>query len=173
MHLASTIRQERTMRTSATHRPSPAPSVAAAHARREAMDPTGHETDLDSLRQRLLARRRAIIERVARIYTGLGDLDHSPPSEVEEGAQELNQARLVARLGQHGRAEVEAIDLAIARMDRGQYGVCESCREPIEVERLEVLPTARLCATCAEANERSARVRSQMTDPDVPDDVES
>jgi DnaK suppressor protein len=124
---------------------------------------------LDALRQRLLARRRAIIDRVARTDSALGDLEHAPPAEVEEEAQELNQARLVARLGQHGRAEIEAIDTALARMERGEYGSCEDCEEPIDVERLAVLPTARLCTTCAEAHERSARIRAQISDTDAGD----
>jgi len=135
----------------------------------ETRDPTSM---LEVLRERLLARRRAIMDRVARTDSALDELDHSVPSEVEEEAQELNQARLVARLGQHGRAEIEAIDTAITRMERGDYGSCGDCEEPIDIERLEVLPTARLCTTCAEANERSARARAQMVDSDASDDVE-
>ena len=54
--------------------------------------------------------------------------------------------------------------------------ITQSGRNPdprlIDIERLEVLPTARLCTTCAEANERSARARAQMVDSDASDDVE-
>jgi RNA polymerase-binding transcription factor DksA len=127
-------------------------------------------TDLSDLRERLLARRHAIIARVARADDALGQLDAEHPAEFEEEAQDRNQARLVARLTQHGRAEIEAIDLAIARMERGEYGSCEGCEEPIDVERLEVLPTARLCTTCAETNERRARLRAQSTADDEEDD---
>lgn len=130
-------------------------------------------TVLEDLRHRLMDRRRAIMDRVARTDVVLGQLDADHPAEVEEEAQELNQARLVARLGQHGRAEIEAIDTAITRMERGDYGSCEDCEEPIDVERLEVLPTARLCTTCAEANERNARIRAQMSHADEVDDDEA
>ena len=117
------------------------------------------DTTIDTLRQRLLARRNAIIGRVARTQDVPGEFDERL-SEVEEEAQELNQMRLLAQLGDRGRAEIDAIDIAIARMDRGEYGSCEACEEPIEIARLEVLPTARLCTTCAEANERGARMRA-------------
>ena len=120
------------------------------------------ETVIDTLRHRLLARRAAIIGRVARTEDLLGQLDESQPSEVEEEAQELNQARLVAQLGERGRAEIDAIDGAITRIDRGEYGICETCEEPIDVARLEVLPTARWCTTCAEANERRAHLRANL-----------
>ncbi len=115
---------------------------------------------IDALRQRLLARRSAIIGRVARTQDVPGEFDERP-AEVEEEAQELNQTRLLVQLGDRGRAELDAIDVAIERMERGEYGSCEECEEPIEVARLEVLPTARLCTTCAEASERGARTRAQ------------
>ena len=46
----------------------------------------------------------------------------------------------------------------VRRAERGDYGRCETCGDPIEIERLEVLPTARLCTTCAEATERDAKM---------------
>ena len=120
-------------------------------------------TVIDSLRQRLLDRRRAIVGRVARTDDVLGELDQSTPAEAEEEAQELNQARIVAQLGQRSRAELDAIDVAIDLMERGDYGFCEECEEPIDVARLEVLPTARACTTCAEARERRARAMAHVT----------
>ena len=133
------------------------------------MDNDTNDITIDALRQRLLARRSAIIGRVARTQDVPGEFDERP-AEVEEEAQELNQTRLLAQLGDRGRAEIDAIDVAIERMERGEYGSCESCEEPIDVARLEVLPTARLCTTCAEANERGARMRAPITS--VLDEVE-
>jgi RNA polymerase-binding protein DksA len=120
-----------------------------------------NDTVIDTLRQRLLARRSAIIGRVARTQDVPGEFEERP-AEVEEEAQELNQTRLLAQLGDRGRAEIDAIDVAIERMERGEYGSCEACEEPIDVARLEVLPTARLCTTCAEASERGARMHAPV-----------
>ncbi len=44
-----------------------------------------------------------------------------------------------------------AIDEALVRLQRGEYGRCESCGGEIERERLEALPTARTCRDCAAA----------------------
>ena len=54
--------------------------------------------------------------------------------------------------GQRTLAEVEA---AIHRMDRGTYGVCESCEERIPEVRLGALPWARYCVKCAERRRRN------------------
>jgi DnaK suppressor protein len=43
------------------------------------------------------------------------------------------------------------IDNALAKFDGGSYGLCEQCGEPIGDARLEAMPAARLCITCASA----------------------
>jgi DnaK suppressor protein len=43
---------------------------------------------------------------------------------------------------------VTEIDAALAKIDRGKYGVCEGCGELIPRLRLEALPYARLCMAC-------------------------
>ena len=35
------------------------------------------------------------------------------------------------------------------RIEKGEYGICESCGDPIPLARLEVLPYATLCVACA------------------------
>ncbi|HHX44338.1 MAG TPA: hypothetical protein GX714_10190 [Chloroflexi bacterium] len=41
------------------------------------------------------------------------------------------------------------IERAMARLEKGQYGVCEECGARIEPERLEAVPYTTLCITCA------------------------
>jgi len=58
------------------------------------------------------------------------------------------------------RAEIEAlagtltetlgeIEEALHKFDTGTYGRCERCGGPIADARLEAMPAARLCITCA------------------------
>jgi RNA polymerase-binding transcription factor len=58
----------------------------------------------------------------------------------ERGHIEALKARMTLRL-----ADVEA---ALARIDSGAYGVCESCGGPIGEARLEAMPDATLCVAC-------------------------
>jgi DnaK suppressor protein len=44
---------------------------------------------------------------------------------------------------------VKEIDQALARIDAGSYGRCESCGEPIPADRLRALPWAGLCVPCS------------------------
>ena len=41
------------------------------------------------------------------------------------------------------------VDTALAKMEAGTYGHCESCGDEIAEARLEAMPAARLCMACA------------------------
>ena len=45
---------------------------------------------------------------------------------------------------------------ALARLEAGSYGDCETCRQPIPVERLEIFPAATACVRCQSTRERRA-----------------
>ena len=64
------------------------------------------------------------------------------------------QAQAMAQAsGQRREAMLRDIAAALKRIDEGDYGICESCDEPINPRRLEVDPTVRLCIDCASASE--------------------
>lgn len=52
---------------------------------------------------------------------------------------------------------VRDIEAALARMDAGRYGTCETCRDDVPLERLEILPMAALCMPCARAQHAGRR----------------
>jgi DnaK suppressor protein len=60
---------------------------------------------------------------------------------AERGEAEALAGELMEALG-----EVEA---AIARLAEGTYGRCERCGQPIAPARLEAMPAARRCISCA------------------------
>lgn len=70
----------------------------------------------------------------------------------EVGASEDSAARRAvdAELERAAQWALDETQDALRRMDEGTYGTCTSCREPIAVERLEVIPHARFCPGCQE-----------------------
>ena len=69
--------------------------------------------------------------------TGQTDVD----SLLEREVAEASAAR--------ARHAIEDIDDALARMEAGTYGLCESCGRPVALERLEAIPHARFCVVHA------------------------
>lgn len=51
------------------------------------------------------------------------------------------------------RHQLMEIEYALARIESGQFGICEETQEPIEVERLRAIPWTRLCIEGAEIRE--------------------
>jgi RNA polymerase-binding protein DksA len=47
------------------------------------------------------------------------------------------------------RETLDDVERAIRKLDEGTYGTCEGCGQPIAEARLEAMPTARRCITCA------------------------
>jgi RNA polymerase-binding transcription factor DksA len=43
---------------------------------------------------------------------------------------------------------LDAIDAALARLEAGTYGTCNTCNEPIPYGRLIVMPEATHCVGC-------------------------
>lgn len=48
------------------------------------------------------------------------------------------------------------VDAALARMDHGNFGICESCKGTIDPERLLSDPLSRVCLSCLSEDERRA-----------------
>lgn len=55
-------------------------------------------------------------------------------------------------------ATLQQIDAALERLEKGRYGMCGDCGEPIADARLRVLPFALRCTRCEGARE-AARSR--------------
>ncbi len=69
------------------------------------------------------------------------------------GAKTYEREREIA-LTLNARDLVAQNERAIARIDAGTYGVCESCHKPIGKERLQAFPRATLCVACKQKEER-------------------
>jgi DnaK suppressor protein len=48
-------------------------------------------------------------------------------------------------------AKLRDVERALAKLDEGTYGVCDSCGESIGTERLGAIPWATRCVRCASA----------------------
>ena len=73
--------------------------------------------------------------------------------EVDQATSDAEQSMRM-RLRNRERLYLKKIDEALARIEEGIFGLCECCEEPIEMRRLEARPTATLCVSCKEEEER-------------------
>lgn len=108
------------------------------------------------LRQRLREERRDLLLRVVRLRDERDTLPQREP-EMEEDARLLREAERIERMDARSKRRLDEIDDALARLDAGTLGLCDSCGEPIEPRRLQAEPTTKLCIRCAEQRELEQR----------------
>jgi DnaK suppressor protein len=104
----------------------------------------------EEIRRRLTERRAEIEERLGRVAVDVRHGRQPLDADFEEQAVERENDEVLAALDDSMRAELAQLDAALARVERGEYGVCESCGQQIAAARLAALPYAVRCVRCAE-----------------------
>ena len=82
-----------------------------------------------------------------RLTDSAGDDQADTGTKTGEREQEITIANNLAE-------RVTQVERALERLDEGGYGWCEKCGNAIPVERLAAFPSATLCVTCKQLEER-------------------
>jgi DnaK suppressor protein len=95
---------------------------------------------LEAERERLTAQLRDLHAAEGTFDTGFADTSQvtAERGEIETLAGSLSEL-------------LRDVEDAVAKVDAGTYGVCESCGGAIGEARLEAMPSARRCISCASA----------------------
>jgi DnaK suppressor protein len=72
---------------------------------------------------------------------------------VDIGTKAFNREQEIS-LANAVRERIDQVERALRRLDQGGYGCCEGCAEPIPPARLAVYPSATLCVSCKQLDER-------------------
>jgi DnaK suppressor protein len=73
--------------------------------------------------------------------------------EVDQATTDVEQSMRM-RLCNRETLYLKKVEEALRRIDEGTFGLCEACEEEIGLKRLEARPTATLCVSCKEEQER-------------------
>ena len=103
---------------------------------------------LSAQRQRLTQLRSHLARRTEKVDRDLGRAEGAEKDFAEQATASENDDVLEALSGE-GRDQLALVDEALARIDAGTFGVCAACSKPIPKERLEALPYATSCRSCA------------------------
>ena len=110
--------------------------------------------DYQEIKQQLLRRRDELNRRIQEITAEVRHSDGPLPPDFSEQATERENEEVLDALGEAGRRELSQINRALARIEAGEYGICNGCGEPIPPGRLAVMPTSEYCVHCAERRDR-------------------
>ena len=72
----------------------------------------------------------------------------SGSSSLERAADEVEEYSTLLSLEHKLEKRLQDINLALEKIRKGKYGVCEKCGQSISIQRLNFYPEARICAKC-------------------------
>ena len=106
-----------------------------------------NDRQVEHFRNILQGWKRQLMEEVDRTLHHMQDEAANFPDPNDRATQE-SEFTLELRTRDRERKLIKKIDDAIASLDAGEYGYCESCGIEIGIRRLEARPTATLCYDC-------------------------
>lgn len=110
---------------------------------------------IEKCREKLLSTKAEILNRVQDARQGLKYFSNEDNKGGDEGDQTVRALVESEFLSMNERLyqQLFEIEMALARIEKGIYGVCEETEEPIESERLLAIPWTRLSIEGAEMRE--------------------
>lgn len=108
----------------------------------------------ESFKKRLEEERENLIAELER----LGVVEQDNPgysTHIADDATEVMENAKSHALRQNLQRLLGQVNDALAKCDRGTYGLCEDCDDRIDRARLKALPYATLCLKCQRQRERS------------------
>lgn len=116
-----------------------------------------NKKELEKFKNILLERKNRLLESAESTREqGIAFEQEDLPDEVDLASSEADQS-MNLRLRDRERILIRKIDKALVKIERGEYGECESCGEPIGKKRLEARPVTDLCIQCKEEQEQVER----------------
>ena len=116
------------------------------------------EAELKKVRQELQTEIAGLIADISNAESAIADrlgdaVGDAGDDQADAGAKTFQRERELA-LTQNARELLELSERALARMDDGSFGVCDSCGQAIGKARLQAFPRATLCLKCKQREER-------------------
>jgi DnaK suppressor protein len=105
--------------------------------------------NMSEFQEALLRKRRELIDGEG--LRPIGEMmGNSRQGDMADQADGINEVHIALKLRQTDAKILQAIEEALARIDRGTYGICRDCGEPISDARLTAIPWTRVCIACKE-----------------------
>ena len=149
------------MKSSAASKTAPAAKKSASSAEgfgafTPYKEKKGEEYMSDAMKEHfrdiLRAWKRELMEEVDRTVHHMQDEAANFPDPNDRATQE-SEFTMELRTRDRERKLIKKIDEAMDKLDKDEYGYCDSCGVEIGIRRLEARPTATLCIDCKTLDE--------------------
>lgn len=120
---------------------------------------------ITTIQQKLVKQKEDCVARLAELenndpfnLTVAAEIDDERTSADDEAQLNEQHERIATQMDSQKKMIVK-IDLALDRIEKRTYGVCELCGKDIEESRLSAMPLAALCLTDEKTSEQRIKKR--------------
>ena len=106
--------------------------------------------NLEAFREALLQKKHELSEAAAGRPLQATMENNSRQGDMADQASGNNEVHIALKLRQTDAKILQAIEEALERIEKGTYGICRDCGEPIAEARLNAIPWTRVCISCKE-----------------------
>ncbi len=112
---------------------------------------------IESFKKILESQLEQLLEEAGRTVSDMTDENGNFPDPTDRASLESDR-NFELRIRDRERRLIMKIRDALSRIEKGTFGVCECCEEPIGYARLQARPVTELCIDCKTEQERKEKI---------------
>jgi len=114
--------------------------------------------------QSLLENIRAeIVGDVEKAHHNIKSNEVEQMADISDDAASSYGRKLQGDLEEHEWVKLKQVEAALKKVEDGEYGICEQCRQGILETRLEIMPYTEFCIQCLSEIEKYSSLDKQKT----------
>ncbi|MCL2000038.1 MAG: TraR/DksA C4-type zinc finger protein [Planctomycetes bacterium] len=115
------------------------------------------QNEQQEIKNRLLEKRERLLAGMRRELAIQKERAESKVADEVDKATDAYDEDLSFEIATANDQELEEIQVALEKIEKGTYGECENCGCAISISRLEALPSATACVSCRDQEEKARR----------------
>ena len=104
----------------------------------------------EEIRNKLISLRDEYTRRASALDADVHHKSEPVEKDFAEQATQRENDDVLNALENDARQTIIQINRALLKIEEGSYGICSECGEEISSQRLETIPYASLCISCAD-----------------------
>ncbi|MCX6563979.1 MAG: TraR/DksA family transcriptional regulator [Candidatus Aminicenantes bacterium] len=106
--------------------------------------------ELVATKQKLAALRNEIVRKLSNFRNASKEVETDIAQDLADKAESSYTKEFLLSLSDAERDQLFQIDSALLRIERNEFGQCQTCQKEISKKRLNALPWTPLCIECQE-----------------------
>lgn len=103
---------------------------------------------INKVKDQLEKERIKILSEISNLDNAVQSFPDGDIAEEFEGADVMNNKIERFKMRDDLEDILKDIDIALGKIKKSKYGICENCKLPIEPKRLDMYPFAKYCTKC-------------------------